>query len=62
MEAIAIRRDSKKVIKKPYNISNVIKAKSNIDTFDKMIQAGEEFKKALGISDDEIYDLLRKRG
>lgn len=30
------------------------------DTFDEMIKAGEKFKNALGISDDEVYDLLKK--
>lgn len=30
------------------------------DTFDEMIKAGEAFKKVLGISDDEIYDLLQR--
>lgn len=42
-----------------HNLQNY--EKSN-DTFEQMIKAGEAFKKALGISDDEIYDLLKKRG
>lgn len=36
-----------------------MKKKDTNDTFDEMIKAGEAFKKALGISDNEIYDLLK---
>lgn len=30
------------------------------DTFDEMIKAGEEFKEALGISDGDVYELLKR--
>jgi len=61
MEAIAIRQDVKKAIKKPYNIVNVIKAKNkNIDTFNEMISIGERFKKSLGLSDEDVYNLLKR--
>ena len=31
------------------------------DTYVKMIKVGEEFKETLGISDDEVYDLLKNK-
>ncbi|NRT78099.1 hypothetical protein [Clostridium beijerinckii] len=32
----------------------------NKDTFDEMIKAGEEFKEALGLSDGDAYELLKR--
>lgn len=34
--------------------------KKSKDTFDEMIKAGEEFKEALGLSDGEVYELLKR--
>lgn len=35
--------------------------KKYTDSFDEMIKTGEAFKKALGLSDNDIYKLLKRK-
>lgn len=61
MEAVLIRPNVNTSTKKTYNIAKVVKLKNNnIDSYEQMIIAGENFKKCLGLSDKDVYSLLKR--